>query len=318
MYWDAIAALEEIIGVAAVVTSLPYLAFQFEPFCRVLGQYIFHAEHGNADSLYFESFKNSFAEAKAYSGSQQWWGKNQNLCCFRAYVFNRYVAMVLLCTVFMFADPAYAAAQKEEIEGEAGNSLQVKQAADEEGVSLRFYNLLSPCPGDCSATLAVGRYVETSMTDIFFDPKPAPWDWDYGDINFASLTFGRKVADYGHLISLEPEVGLGRRFGDADEYEFWGALYIRWNPFPWDHIIDTSIAISTGVSYASQNNELEEDRAKSNASFLHYFSPEITLAAPGDSSVSFVIRLHHRSGAGGLLGESGGFQYLMFGLRAYF
>jgi hypothetical protein len=42
------------------------------------------------------------------------------------------------------------------------------------------------------------------------------------------------------------------------------------------------------------------------------------LAPPGDSSISFVIRLHHRSGAGGLFGESGGFQYLMFGLRAHF
>jgi hypothetical protein len=63
---------------------------------------------------------------------------------------------------------------------------------------------------------------------------------------------------------------------------------------------------------------LEENRVKGGASFLHYFSPEITLAAPDESSVSFVIRLHHRSGAGGLFGESGGFQYLMVGLRVYF
>jgi hypothetical protein len=195
--------------------------------------------------------------------------------------------------------------------------LQVTQAPAEEGVSLRFYDLLSPCSGDCQLTAAFGRYVETSMSSIFFDPNLAPWDWTYGDINFASLTFGRKVADFGHYISLEPEVGVGKRFGDANEFEFWGALYIRWNPFFWDHIIDTSIAVSTGVSYASESNRLEEKRVHGDASFLHYFSPEITLALPDERSASVVIRLHHRSGAG-IFGESGGFQYLMGGLRVYF
>jgi hypothetical protein len=221
-----------------------------------------------------------------------------------------------LFVIFLSANPTYAAS--DEKHGEAGSALQVTEVPAEKAVSLRFYDLQSPCAGDCLLTAAFGRYVETSMSDIFFDPQLAPWDWDYGDINFTSLTFGRKVADYGQYLSFEPEVGVGRRLGDADEYEFWGALYMRWDRFFWDHIIDTSIAISTGVSYASDNNELEEDRARSNASFLHYFSPEITLAAPGDDSLSFVIRLHHRSGAGGLFGESGGFQYLMFGLRAHF
>ena len=235
-----------------------------------------------------------------------------------AFVFNRYIALVPLFAIFIFADPTYAASEKKEIEGGAGRALQVTQAPAEEGVSLRFYDLLSPCSGDCQLTTAFGRYVETSMSSIFFDPKLAPWDWTYGDINFASLTFGRKVADFGHYISLEPEVGVGKRFGDADEFEFWGALYFRWNAFFWDHIIDTSIAVSTGVSYASDSNRLEEERVRGDASFLHYFSPEITLAAPDWSSASVVIRLHHRSGAGGLFGESGGFQYLMVGLRAYF
>ena len=175
----------------------------------------------------------------------------------KASVCNRYIALVTLVSIFILADPAYAAAEGEEIEARGGSALQVAQTPAQEGSSFRFYDLLSPCSGGCLLTAAFGRYVETSMTDIFFDPKPLPWDWDYGDINFASITFGRKFADYGHLISLEPEVGAGKRFGDADEYEFWGALYLRWNPFFWDHIIDTSIAVSTGVSYASENNELE-------------------------------------------------------------
>ena len=237
---------------------------------------------------------------------------------FRTCSLYRRITLARLLAIFLCADPTYAADDTEKLIEAAGTSSRVTPAPAEEGAALRFYDLLSPCSGGCLLTAAAGRYVETSMTDIFFDPQLAPWDWDYGDINFASFTFGRKLADYGRFISFEPEAGFGRRFGDADEYEFWGALYLRWNPFFWDHIVDTSIAVSTGVSYASDNNELEEERARSNASWLHYFSPEITLAPPGDSSVSFVIRLHHRSGAGGVFGESGGFQYLMFGLRAHF
>ena len=235
-----------------------------------------------------------------------------------AFVISRYLALVPLFVLSILIDPACLASGEKGTEGGPDEALQVTEVAAEQGVSLRFYDLLAPCSGDCLVTAAFGRYVETSMTNIFFELELAPWDWNYGDINFASLTFGRKVADYGHFISFEPEVGFGRRFGDADEYEFWGALYLRWNDFFWDHIIDTSIAASTGVSYASDSNEQEEDRAKSDASFLHYFSPEITFAAPNDSSISFVIRLHHRSGAGGLFGESGGFQYLMFGVRGHF
>jgi hypothetical protein len=231
---------------------------------------------------------------------------------------NRCTWLVLFLTFLIAFGPIDAAAGNTAIDGGADGVSEPSQAPADKSASWRSYDIWSPCSGDCLATAAFGRYVETSMTNIFFELELVPWEWDYGDINFASLTFGRKLADYGRFISIEPEVGLGKRFGDADEYEFWGALYLRWNPFYWDHIIDTSIAASTGVSYASRNNELEADRAKSNATWLHYFSPEITLAPPGDSSFSFVIRLHHRSGAGGVFGESGGFQYLMFGLRGHF
>ena len=233
-------------------------------------------------------------------------------------IINRCMGLVFLCTFLTDFGSIYAAAENTATDGGADGASEPRQASAEKNASWRSYDIRSPCSGDCLATAAFGRYVETSMTNIFFELELVPWEWDYGDINFASLTLGRKLADYGRFISIEPEVGLGKRFGDADEYEFWGALYLRWNPFYWDHIIDTSIAASTGVSYASQNNELEADRAKSDATWLHYFSPEITLAPPGDSSVSFVIRLHHRSGAGGLFGESGGFQYLMFGFRGHF
>lgn len=234
-------------------------------------------------------------------------------------IIKGFIALVLLFAIFFGAAPGYGASTNKELEVGEDDASQEIQAPAEGSTYFGVYDLRSPCSGDCLVTAAFGRYVETNMTDIFFELELLPWDWDYGDINFASLTFARKVADYGRFLSFEPEVGAGRRFGDADEYEFWGALYMRWNPFFWDHIVDTSVAVSIGVSWATDSNPEEENRVDSkNISFLHYFSPEITLAPPGESSYSFVIRLHHRSGAGGLFGESGGFQYLMFGLRAHF
>jgi hypothetical protein len=235
-----------------------------------------------------------------------------------ALLFDPCISLVALLAILSFSSPTLAASEQQDVEGCADSNLHVTQGSAEWDFSPRYYNLLSPCSGNCILTAAIGRYVETSMSSIFFDPKPAAWSWDYGDIHFANLTIGRKLADFGHYISLEPEAGIGKRFGDANEYEFWGALYLRWHVFPWDHIINTTVATSTGVSYASNSNRLEEERVRGSASTLHYFSPEITLAPPGGSWVSFVIRLHHRSGAGGIFGESGGFQYLMFGLRLEF
>ena len=86
---------------------------------------------------------------------------------FKAPVCNRYIALVTLFSIFILAGPAYAAAEREEIERGAGSASQVVQAPAEEGSTFRFYDLLSPCTGDCLLTAAFGRYVETSMTDIY-------------------------------------------------------------------------------------------------------------------------------------------------------
>ena len=133
----------------------------------------------------------------------------------RATIFHCYIALVSFFVIFISVIPTYAASGEKQ--GDVGGALQVTEAPAEKAASLRFYDLRSPCAGDCQVTGAFGRYVETNMTDIFFELELAPWDWDYGDINFASLTFGRKLADYGRFLSFEPEVGVGRRFGDAGE-----------------------------------------------------------------------------------------------------
>lgn len=223
----------------------------------------------------------------------------------------RHVLIICVLAVALTAPGRLAQAESQATGPQTGPETE-----DEESL-YQTRNLLAPCAGDCRITLSLGRYVETSMSSIFFDPK-GPWDWEFGDIYFASTSLARTVATIGDYVSIEPEVGVGKRFGDADELEIWGALYLRWLKFPWDEYVDTTIAVSTGLNYATSLSGLEEARAGGDSSkLLHYFSPEITLALPDHPNYSLGIRLHHRSSAG-IFDGGGGFQYLMGGLRRHF
>jgi hypothetical protein len=52
---------------------------------------------------------------------------------------------------------------------------------------------------------------------------------------------------------------------------------------------------------------------------LHYFSPEVTLALPEHLDRQLVFRLHHRSGAYGVIsGANRGATYMTAGLRLWF
>ena len=107
----------------------------------------------------------------------------------KAFFSSRCIALVCLFAIFLFTQSTYAAS--EEKKGGADSALQAQQAPAQKSASLSFYDLQSPCLGDCLVTAAFGRYVKTS------------------------------------------------------------------------------IAASTGVSYASDSNPEEEERARSDASFLH-------------------------------------------------
>lgn len=231
---------------------------------------------------------------------------------------SRLVAQALLLALVPLGSAASSSASEPAEPTVPGSSTpQMGQILAGEDNPLAFYDPLSPCSGNCRVTAAFGRYVQTTMSDIFFRGV-GPWSWDFGDIYFASLSFGRKLVEFDKYISLEPEIGIGKRFGDTDEFEIWGALYVRWNAFFWDDIIDTSIALSTGLNYATATDRLEAERAGGDTTRLqHYFSPEITFSLPEATRASLVVRLHHRSSAG-IFDGGGAFQYLMGGLRLHF
>lgn len=190
-------------------------------------------------------------------------------------------------------------------------------------------NPVSRCTGTCGVHVFAGSFLETDMTEVFgLEGYVAPWNWTYGTSNIAGGAVSRRLATVFQSVDLEAELGLGQRFGGgAHATEAWGAFYLRWHRFPWNRYLHTTVAVSTGLSYASRIDDIEVERSPSATSrLLHYFSPEITFARPDHQHVKLVLRLHHRSGGRDYVfgdteifnGVSGGAQYLTAGLKYQF
>ena len=192
------------------------------------------------------------------------------------------------------------------------------------------------CGGRCAATLLIGPQLTSDMDRVFgIGENPSyvpPWRYNFGDSWFAGGALSYRVLGNAEVASIEFEAGVGQRFGSLHQTEGWVALYGRWSYFPWNSLVRTSIAISTGLNYASSATEHEIALTSGNVSsrLLHYLAPEITFAAPDVPNTELVIRLHHRSGGGKwwdddvpvygswFKGNRGGTQYLTAGIRQRF
>jgi hypothetical protein len=180
--------------------------------------------------------------------------------------------------------------------------------------------LFAPCRGDCALATYAGHYVDDTLTDVILAARP-PTGWTYEDDLFVGTALSRELGRFGCCWHLEPEAGLGQRFGAQDETEVWAALYLRYRGFPWDHVLVTSFAISTGLNYATGISELEKERSRDDqgSRLMHFFSPEVTFALPRRPEVELLFRLHHRSGVFGLVSDAwGGAQYGTVGVRVRF
>lgn len=184
-----------------------------------------------------------------------------------------------------------------------------------------FGGLLAPCEGDCAVAVYGGHYVDDSMNDILVLDPTFPTDWHFTGDGIVAAAVSREWLNYGDRFLIEPELGIGRRFGEQDETELWGALFFRYRGFPWDRWVTTSVAISTGMNYATGTSEQEIARNQNDegSRWLHFLSPEITFALPSRPDIELMFRLHHRSGIfGAINGAHGGNQYGTVGLRLRF
>jgi hypothetical protein len=181
--------------------------------------------------------------------------------------------------------------------------------------------LFAPCRGDCGVAVYAGPYVNDALTDLVTQPAP-PSAWDYRDDYIVATAVSRVSGRFfGDRLTLEPELGIGQRFGEQHDTELWGALFFRYHGFPWDDVLITTAAVSTGLNYATGISAVEQERARDDegSRWMHFFSPEITFALPSRPEVELLFRFHHRSGVFGLVSDAwGGAQYATVGLRLRF
>jgi hypothetical protein len=86
-------------------------------------------------------------------------------------------------------------------------------------------NFFAPCQGDCSVSLSGGRQITTAMTRIMLIHNPVPpWKWHWGDAGIVDGEFSRRLVTFWHALDIEPQLGIGKRFGDMQAVEFWGAV----------------------------------------------------------------------------------------------
>jgi hypothetical protein len=182
-------------------------------------------------------------------------------------------------------------------------------------------DLFKPCEGDCAVAIYSGVYIQDSLTDLWSSPS-FPWDWDYAsDDHLIATTVSRVTWEFWRHWTMEPEFGIGQRYGRESATEIWGAFFFRYHGFPWDRHLLTTVAISTGLNWASEITDVERDRANDGegSQVMHFFAPEVTFALPSHPNTELMIRIHHRSGVFGLVSDAfGGAQYATVGLRFRF
>jgi len=171
--------------------------------------------------------------------------------------------------------------------------------------------------GDWLVSVYSGRAAEDRLLEIV-----TRYNTGFIDSYLAAAALGWIHRD-GRRIRGEIEGQVVRHWGEQHHWEFNLAYVGRWKPFPWDHVVDTSVALGGGVSWAAEVPFIEP-RAKElgeqeSTRLLGYLMLEIELAPPGPGPWSGFVRLHHRSGAKGLFDDvNGGSNFIALGARYHF
>jgi hypothetical protein len=125
------------------------------------------------------------------------------------------------------------------------------------------------------------------------------------DVYIGVVALARELWRYKHLLGIEAEGQVGKYFGDEHQWQFNGLLIGRWHKFPWDHYLNTSLAIGEGLSYNTEVSDVEERDDEDATKLLNYLLFELTLGLPSQPRWDFVVRIHHRSSIKGVIGAAG-------------
>jgi hypothetical protein len=145
-----------------------------------------------------------------------------------------------------------------------------------------------------------GRYTSDNMGDTLKVFKA-----NYEKNHVLAAAYNRNFLELKYGLHLGGEIGWAYRFGTMSTEEIWSGLVIGAKGFTSREGITIGLALTVGVSLVNKTmgEEIQREKGRGgNASFLFYLGPELIFSFPGLRHWEFFYRLHHRSGAGGLLG----------------
>ncbi|MBP0462863.1 hypothetical protein J5Y09_02960 [Roseomonas sp. PWR1] len=162
-------------------------------------------------------------------------------------------------------------------------------------------------PGDRARALADARrwsgtlFVGSSVADgKLRDLVVAPWTGSWGDDTLLGGAVQYRLGRFWRFFMVDLEAGAAYRFGDTEGGEFWGAVYLRYDGFPWTDYVYTTFGLSMGPDYVTRLPRVERGtdlRPEPNQSnWLNFFSPELTVALPDYPQYELAFRYMHRSG----------------------
>jgi len=159
-----------------------------------------------------------------------------------------------------------------------------------------------------------GVYSANDLKDI------AQGKTDFKNSKILCLALSHEICDFwNERITGEWELQFAKHLGIQDHVETNALFLLRWHPFPWDRFLDTSFAVGDGLSYAWGRPEVEVAESDSSTRLLNYLLFELCVTPDWDPPLSFIFRVHHRSGVFGLFnGTHGGSNFLAGGIRIAF
>ena len=136
----------------------------------------------------------------------------------------------------------------------------------------------------------------------------------------AAVGYSRTLHRFNEHLHLEGEANVARHWGKQSHFEVNAAANLRWNAFPWDRFVNTSFAYGLGPSYAFGRPVIEERRNRPLSRGLVFMIAELTFAPPKQRASPWegFIRIHHRSGAFGVVSDAGGSNFITSGARYRF
>lgn len=155
----------------------------------------------------------------------------------------------------------------------------------------------SHATGEWFASIYAGQYSNTALNEII------RLNTDFEHSHVYVLSLGKELGIYKDVIGYELEGQVAWHSGMQHHEEVNCAFTLRWLPFPWDDYLDTSFAFGNGLSYATDEPELEireGDENKSNQ-VLYYILVELAFALPRQPQWNLFVRIHHRSSVFGVI-----------------